>query len=113
MSVAIVRYNAGNVRSVSIALTRLGIQHAITDNPDEIVSASHVILPGVGEASAARSVLEDRVPQAVFIPKAFRRYLLRRLVGQAVRWADVVHWHYGCESKRMMLSSQSPSAAPA
>lgn len=60
MSVAIVRYNAGNVRSVSIALTRLGVEHEITDDPDRLRVASHVILPGVGEASTAMSYLSER-----------------------------------------------------
>lgn len=60
MSVAIVRYNAGNVRSVSIALRRLGVDHRITDNPDELRAASHVILPGVGEASSAMRYLSNR-----------------------------------------------------
>ena len=36
MSVAVLKYNAGNVRSVSIALTRLGVEHEITDDHDQI-----------------------------------------------------------------------------
>ena len=60
MSVAVLKYNAGNVRSVSIALTRLGAEHEITDDHDRIRSASHVVLPGVGEASTAMRYLTDR-----------------------------------------------------
>jgi glutamine amidotransferase len=60
MSVAIVRYNAGNVRSVSIALNRLGVEHEITDDPARLRDASHVILPGVGEASSAMRYLAQR-----------------------------------------------------
>ncbi|MFV1979909.1 MAG: imidazole glycerol phosphate synthase subunit HisH [Rhodothermia bacterium] len=60
MSVAVLKYNAGNVRSVSIALTRLGVEHEITDDHDRIRSASHFILPGVGEASSAMRYLSDR-----------------------------------------------------
>ena len=60
MSVAIVRYNAGNVRSVSIALRRLGVEHEITDDPTALQAASHVILPGVGEAQSAMKYLSQR-----------------------------------------------------
>ncbi len=60
MSVAIVRYNAGNVRSVSIALRRLGVDHVVTDEPAAIREASRVIVPGVGEASSAMQYLRER-----------------------------------------------------
>jgi glutamine amidotransferase len=58
--VAILKYNAGNVRSVSIALTRMGVDHEVTDDHDRIRSASHVIMPGVGEASSAMRYLRER-----------------------------------------------------
>ena len=66
MSVAILKYNAGNVRSVAIALDRLGAEHVITDDHDDIRNASHVIMPGVGEASTAMSYLSERgLPEVV------------------------------------------------
>ena len=51
MKIAIIKYNAGNTRSVAFALERLGVTPLITDNPAEIISADKVIFPGVGEAS--------------------------------------------------------------
>ena len=60
MKVAIVKYNAGNVRSVSNALNRLGIEPVITDETDELLSADKVIFPGVGEASTAMTYLKKR-----------------------------------------------------
>jgi glutamine amidotransferase len=51
MKVAIVKYNAGNIRSVDFALRRLGIEAKITDDHEELTSADKVIFPGVGEAS--------------------------------------------------------------
>ncbi len=51
MKVAIVKYNAGNIRSVSFALHRLGIEPVITDDPEELLSADRIIFPGVGEAN--------------------------------------------------------------
>ncbi|NQT59112.1 MAG: imidazole glycerol phosphate synthase subunit HisH [Bacteroidetes bacterium] len=55
--VVIVKYNAGNVRSVTCALNRLGIEPVLTDDPDRIRNADRVIFPGVGEASSAMNYL--------------------------------------------------------
>ena len=57
MKIAIIKYNAGNIKSVSNALTRLNVEHSITDNPDEILAADKVIFPGVGEASTTMEYL--------------------------------------------------------
>ncbi|TVQ83408.1 MAG: imidazole glycerol phosphate synthase subunit HisH [Bacteroidetes bacterium] len=57
MKIAIIKYNAGNIKSVSNALSRLGVDHSITDNPDEILAADKVIFPGVGEASTTMEYL--------------------------------------------------------
>src|SRR3982751_6668336 len=51
MKLAIIKYNAGNIQSVSFALERLGIDFIITDNAEEIQRADKVLFPGVGEAS--------------------------------------------------------------
>ncbi|GFD82837.1 imidazole glycerol phosphate synthase subunit HisH [Tenacibaculum mesophilum] len=58
--IAIIKYNAGNIRSVQNALTRLGYESIITDNPEEIQLADKVIFPGVGEASSAMQYLKER-----------------------------------------------------
>lgn len=58
--VAVIDYNAGNVRSVCFALERLAASPVITADPEVILSASHVIFPGVGEASSAISELRRR-----------------------------------------------------
>lgn len=60
MKLAILKYNAGNVHSVRMALNRLGIQPLVTDNPEELQSADKVIFPGVGEASSAMAYLTQR-----------------------------------------------------
>jgi glutamine amidotransferase len=60
MKVAIIKYNAGNIRSVDYALKRFGISSNITDNKAEILSADKVIFPGVGEASTAMAYLKDK-----------------------------------------------------
>ena len=57
MKVVIVKYNAGNIRSVCNALSRLGVEAEITDDFDAIRSADKVIFPGVGEASTTMEYL--------------------------------------------------------
>lgn len=60
MKVAIIKYNAGNIRSVYFALKRIGIEAVITDNEEEIRAADKVIFPGVGEASTAMKYLKEK-----------------------------------------------------
>lgn len=67
MKVAVIKYNAGNIRSVSFALERLSINFSITDDTDEIRSADKVIFPGVGEASTTMKYLRDRKLDQVII----------------------------------------------
>jgi imidazole glycerol-phosphate synthase subunit HisH len=60
MKLAIVKYNAGNIQSVSFALERLGVTFDITDDADKIKSADKVLFPGVGEASSTMHYLRER-----------------------------------------------------
>ena len=60
MKIAVIKYNAGNIRSVAFALERLDLDFEITDDMDKIKSADKVIFPGVGEASTTMSYLRDR-----------------------------------------------------
>jgi len=59
MKVAVIKYNAGNIRSVAFALERLSIDFSITDDHEEIRKADKVIFPGVGEASSTMKYLQD------------------------------------------------------
>ena len=58
--IAILKYNAGNIKSVQNALIRLGYKSIITDNPSELINAEKVIFPGVGEAGSAMDYLKER-----------------------------------------------------
>jgi glutamine amidotransferase len=60
MKTVIIKYNAGNIRSVLFALDRLGVEGVVTDDPEEIRGADKVIFPGVGEASTAMRYLKER-----------------------------------------------------
>lgn len=59
MKVAIIKYNAGNIQSVSFALERLGVSYEVTGDPEKIKSADKVLFPGVGEASTTMKYLRD------------------------------------------------------
>ncbi len=59
MKIAVIKYNAGNIRSVAFALERLQVDYTITDQPEEIQQADKVIFPGVGEASTTMRYLKD------------------------------------------------------
>ena len=59
MTVAIVKYNAGNTASVANALRRVGVEPVITNDADTLRLADRVIFPGVGEASSAMSYLRE------------------------------------------------------
>ncbi len=60
MNTVIIKYNAGNVRSVMYALDRLGVSYSYTDSEEEIRRADKVIFPGVGEASSAMAYLREK-----------------------------------------------------
>lgn len=60
MKVAIIKYNAGNIRSVDHALKRLGVDGVVSDDPETIMAADKVIFPGVGEAGNTMKYLKDR-----------------------------------------------------
>ncbi|MFW6248918.1 MAG: imidazole glycerol phosphate synthase subunit HisH [Bacteroidota bacterium] len=59
MQLAVIKYNAGNIRSVDFALQRLGINANITNDPEIIKSADKVIFPGVGEASTTMAFMKE------------------------------------------------------
>ena len=57
--IAIVKYNAGNIRSVQNTLNRLGYNCLITDDDADLHNADKVIFPGVGEANSAMKYLKN------------------------------------------------------
>lgn len=57
MKVVIIDYGAGNIQSIRFALERLGAIAVLSHDADEIQQASHIIFPGVGEASSAMEKL--------------------------------------------------------
>ena len=58
--IAIVKYNAGNIRSVLNALNRLGVEPVLTDDAEALRNAERVLFPGQGEAATAMAYLRER-----------------------------------------------------
>lgn len=56
--IAIIDYNAGNLKSVEKALLSMGQECVITRNFKEILGADHIILPGVGAFGDAMAQLK-------------------------------------------------------
>lgn len=65
MELTIIKYNAGNIKSVLFALERIGMKAEVTDDIEKIQLADKVIFPGVGEASSAMHYLKERGLDAV------------------------------------------------
>ena len=55
--VAIIDYDAGNIKSVEKALISLGAETVLTRDPEVILNADHIILPGVGSFGVAMEKL--------------------------------------------------------
>ena len=60
VKLVVIDYGAGNLRSVAVALARLGFDPLVTSEPKAVDSADVVILPGVGAAADTMSNLARR-----------------------------------------------------
>ncbi|MCR4655598.1 MAG: imidazole glycerol phosphate synthase subunit HisH [Lachnospiraceae bacterium] len=56
--IAVIDYDAGNIKSVEKAVEKLGGKPILTRSPEEIMNADKVILPGVGAFGDAMERLE-------------------------------------------------------
>ena len=57
---AIVDYEVGNVRSVQKSFDKVGIETVLTDDPEVILAADGVVLPGVGAFGDAMAMLKKK-----------------------------------------------------
>lgn len=67
MNVVIIKYNAGNIQSVTSALQRLGIEPVLSADPETIRRADKVIFPGVGEAFNTMKYLREHKLDEVIV----------------------------------------------
>ena len=58
--IAILKYNAGNTKSVQNAIQKLGYECIVTDDIIQLQAADKVIFPGVGEAGSAMEYLKAK-----------------------------------------------------
>lgn len=58
--IVIVDYGAGNLTSVARAVSYLGYDSMVTDDPEKIIAAERVIFPGVGAAGSAMEVMRKK-----------------------------------------------------
>lgn len=80
--IAIVDYDAGNIKSVTNALDRLDVKYVLTDDPQQIISADKVIMPGVGNAAAAIAALRAKGLDTVI--RGLRKPVLGICVGMQI-----------------------------
>lgn len=57
--IALIKYKAGNIASVSNALDRLGADYFLAETPEQLDKADGVIFPGVGHAWSAMESLKE------------------------------------------------------
>lgn len=72
--VAIIDYDAGNIKSVEKAIIFLGAEAVLTGDPETILNADHIILPGVGSFGDAMDKLH-RFGLVEVIREAVRRQI--------------------------------------
>jgi len=60
LKLVVVDYGAGNLRSVAIALARLGLDPVVASEPEAVRSADALVLPGVGAAADTMNNLARR-----------------------------------------------------
>ena len=58
MKIVIVNYGSGNLRSVQKGFERVGATAEISDNPQAVSNATHIVVPGVGAFSECMKNLE-------------------------------------------------------
>jgi glutamine amidotransferase len=74
--ITIIDYGMGNLRSVQKAFERIGFPARITNDPQQVAEASHLVLPGVGAfadamAELRRLELVEPIRQAIQKEKPF------------------------------------------
>lgn len=112
--IAIIRYNAGNIRSVVNALERLGVQAVLTDDTAVIRTAERVIFPGVGEAGSAMQYLRERGLDEVI--RGLRQPVLGICLGMQLLASHSEENDTPClgivDEKVRLLPGQAPDGSP-
>jgi len=60
--IVVINYGAGNLRSITKAIEKIGKKATITNDPETIKAADAVVLPGVGAFETAIKNLKEVIP---------------------------------------------------
>ena len=83
--IAIIDYGAGNLGSVTNALSKLGYGFKITNNPKDLLNAKAVIFPGVGAAGdCMKKLVETGLDEAILSVVERNKPILAICVGLQV-----------------------------
>ncbi len=94
MNIVIIKYNAGNTKSVENSLLQIGIQPVITDEAEQIQKADKVIFPGVGHAAPTMQYLQERNLDIVI--KNLKQPVLGICLGQQLMCAHSEEGNVDC-----------------
>lgn len=92
--IAVVKYNAGNIRSVLNALGRLGIEPVLTDDARVLRQADRVVFPGQGEAATAMAYLREHRLDTVI--RSLTQPVLGICIGQQLMCRHSMEGDTGC-----------------
>ncbi len=81
MSIAVIDYGAGNLKSVTKALSYLGLFNQIVSAPEELERADGMILPGVGAFPMCMKALRERGMEQAILRQAEKKPLLGICLG--------------------------------
>ncbi len=83
--IAVVNYGAGNLGSVTNALSKLGFQYNVTNDPAAVAKAGVIVFPGVGAAGDCMQKLKDAgISKAISEAIAARKPVFAICVGLQV-----------------------------
>ena len=87
--IVIIDYGIGNILSIKNAISYHGYDSIVTRDQEEIKSASHVILPGVGAFPAAMNKLQDlNLIECMLELKNNKTYLLGICLGMQLLFTN-------------------------
>ena len=92
MSIAIIDYGVGNLRSVEKAFTSQGIEAVVTSDESQLRAADKLVLPGVGAFKACMDGLKARGFDELVLDAAKARFLMRSacvIVSSPGKWGRI------------------------
>lgn len=87
--IAIIDYGMGNLRSVQKGLESIGLTASIATDPDQVVAAQGVILPGVGAfADAIQNLKDTGMDKAIFETVRLNKPFLGLCLGMQLMFSE-------------------------